>query len=396
MKHVVVPNQFALPRNEGGRIRHVDLFGRPRGWTPTIIAGNRNHQGQASFTTADQHFRLVPVARSIRGALSRLGWLFCCVLAFARVLTTRPLHAVYGSSPHLIAPLAGLAAARLRRVPFVLEIRDLWPESIVAAGALSEGSLAHRALSRMEKLVVSHADHVVAVADGWGEHFSGLGLNPHADVTVVPDGTELSDFEVTQDGETLRDLKGLTSFTAVFAGAHGSKDGIDLVLAAAGQLPEIRLLLGGDGPTKQEAVARAARAGLTNVTFRGPVPKSHLAVLLMACDVGIHAVSPLSVFDKGMSPNKLFDYVAAGLPVVSNADTALRSVLADGKRGCVGPSDSLVNGPRAVFMADFAKRDEWGAAGPPKIASRFSRSAASADLESVLDAVVARHGQVPS
>ena len=386
MKRVAVLNQFALPRSEGGGTRHADLFERLSGWEPVIVAGNRNHYSQHRFTTSDAHFLLLPVPRSSGGALSRLiGWTAYSAMAFLRVLVLPSLSAVYGSSPHLLAPLAGLAVARIRRVPFVLEVRDLWPESIVAAGAMRAGSATHRVLATLERLLVRSADRVVVVTEGWDAHFAGLGVDPATAVTVIPNGTETADFAVSESREALREKLALDSFTAVFAGAHGPKDGIDLILDVAAEVPQVSFLMIGDGPSKAAAVRRAASEGLSNVRFMDPVPKAELPRVLRACDVGIHAVTPLEVFEKGMSPNKLFDYLAAGLPIVSNARLPLRQVVQDGEVGRIGGSHDLASCLRDVRDATEDRRAQWTKRAVGLVESRFSRTAAAERLEQLLD-----------
>jgi len=319
--------------------------------------------------------------------MSRLsGWIAYSAVALVRVVTMRRLDAVYGSSPHLLAPLAGLVAARVRHVPFVLEVRDLWPESIVAAGAMRAGSLIHRVLVAVERFLVRSADHIVVVTAGWEEHFASLGVDPTTTVSVITNGAETSDFAVAESRESLRDEYDISGFTGVFAGAHGPKDGIDLILDAAKELPGVTFLLVGDGPSKQMAVSRARREGLSNLRFMEPVPKAELPRLLRACDVGIHAVTPLEVFLKGMSPNKLFDYLAAGLPIVSNAREALRGITIDGECGRVGEADDLAACLRDVVGATHRQRAEWSTNAITLMDLRYSRSAASQQLERVLDA----------
>lgn len=385
LRHVVVLNQFALPRTEGGGTRHVDLFGRLQSWAPILVAGDRNHGNQARVRTDDRRFRLVWVPPHNRRAAGRVaGWALFAIQAFAVTVTRRKLDLVYGSSPHLLAPLAGLLAARLRRIPFILEVRDLWPESIVAAGKLQEGSTVHRVLSRLERTLARSAESIVVVTPGWEDHFAALGV-PLERLTVIPNGADVDEFTVNEPREELRDDYRLAGFVAVFAGSHGPKDGIDLILGAAAELPDVSFILVGDGAVKAARTEEARVRGLSNVQFRDPVPKSELARLLAACDVGIHAVSPLSVFDRGMSPNKLFDYMAAGLPVVSNAEQGLKVVLADGECGHVGGPDSLADGLRRVRDASAEQRAAWSLRGRAIIRERYSRDQAARLLASVLN-----------
>lgn len=385
MKKVLVLNQFALPRDQGGGTRHADLFSRLSGWKPTIVAGNRNHYSQQVFETADQSFRLVKVPEQDGGARQRLySWLSYCRQASILGLRTRP-DVVYASSPHLLAPLTGWMLARATRKPYVLEVRDLWPESFVAAGLLREHSSVHKALMLLEKFLVRRADEIVVVTGGWESHFRALGADM-ARYTVVPNGTEPYDLHMSAaERETLRSQLGIHGVTAVFAGAHGPKDGIDLILDAATKCPEINFLLLGSGPVKKAAQERATSDGLTNVVFRDPVAKDELPRILAACDIGIHAVSPLPVFKLGMSPNKLFDYMAAGLPIVSNAGESVRALVGDGAVGYVGESDALVDSLRAITRASSQERRDFAARGKSLISDRFSRARAAEILGSVLD-----------
>jgi len=388
VKRVVILNQFALPRTEGGGTRHIDLFSRVEGWSPVIIAGNRNHYTQMRFTTNDQQMRLVSVPSSNGSGGSRIvGWLLYSAKAFALALSQRNVDLIYGSTPHLLAPLAAMAAARLRRIPFILEVRDLWPESIVSAGQIRKGGLLHRSLAVLERILVINADAVVAVTEGWETHFSALGVDRNK-VAVVPNGTEPVDFCVDASKDQLRDEFGLRGFTAVFAGAHGPKDGIELILDAAAACPGIQFLLVGAGTEKQRAIDRARSQNLKNVEFHPPVPKTELARLLRACDVGIHAVTPLSVFGKGMSPNKLFDYMAAGLPIVSNAAHAISRIVTNDECGRLGDQSALAECLAEVKGADDAQRLRWSERAQAIVAARYSRRAAAIVLKGILEKAV--------
>ncbi|WP_409483689.1 glycosyltransferase family 4 protein [Arsenicicoccus dermatophilus] len=387
MRRVLVLNQFALPRDQGGGTRHADLFGRCPGWRAVVLAGDRNHYSQQRFTTRDPGFRLVPVPASDGSPRARLtSWVAYCVQAVGFGLRHRP-DVVFASTPHLLTAVAGWALARTVRVPLVLEIRDLWPESFVAAGLLTRGSWTHRGLEAVERFVVRRADEIVVVTTGWEQHLSRLGADPQR-CTVVPNGTEPYDLHLSpQDREKRRRSLGIDRTTAVFAGAHGPKDGIDLILDAAASVPEVDFVLVGDGPAKHDAQSRARREGLSNVRFADPVPKQDLPMLLACCDIGVHSVTPLEVFRLGMSPNKLFDYLAAGLPVVSNAGDAVTGLIGHDRCGHVGDSGSLAEGIRLVGAASDQQRAEWRRTADTLIRTRFSRREAARRLAAVLDRV---------
>lgn len=389
MKNVLVLNQFALPRTEGGGTRHFDLFSRLESWSPRIVAGNRNHYTQQVYSTDEPLFHLVDLpAGSSGGGVSRVrGWLRYCVGAVRAGLGAKNLDLVYASTPHLLSPVAGWVVSRARRVPLVVEVRDLWPETFVAAGALREGSLPHKALSALERWIMHRAERIVLVTEGWEQHFADMGISA-SKLVVVPNGTEVDDFRVETPKDQLRDQWGLTRTTVVFSGAHGTQNAIPSIVEAATELPELDFLFVGDGPAKAAAIRQVDELGLTNVTFRAPVPKSELPSLLAACDIGLHTLTPLALFEHGISPNKVFDYMAAGLPLVSNSGTALHRVMSPEECGRLGDAEHLVECLRSVAEADEPTRSAWGERARQIVQEKHSRSAAAARLESVLDDAV--------
>lgn len=386
MKNVLVLNQFALPRTEGGGTRHYDLFSRLGSWSPRIVAGNRNHYTQQVYSTDEPLFHLVDLpAGSSGGGVSRVrGWLRYCAGAVRAGLGAKKLDLVYASTPHLLSPVAGWVVSRARRVPLVVEVRDLWPETFVAAGALREGSLPHKALSALERWIMRRAERIVLVTEGWEQHFADMGI-PASRLVVVPNGTEVDDFRVETPKDELRAQWGLTRTTVVFSGAHGTQNAIPSIVEAATELPELDFLFVGDGPAKAAAIRQVDDLGLTNVTFRAPVPKSELPSLLAACDIGLHTLTPLALFEQGISPNKVFDYMAAGLPLVSNSGTALHRIMSTDECGRLGDAEHLVECLRAVAEADEAARRAWGERARQIVQEKHSRSAAAARLETLLD-----------
>ena len=330
--HLVVINQFAMPRTEWGLTRNADLLSRLDSWDVTIFSANRDHYGQREFTTTDPLFRLASVP-AYKGSAKRraLGWLLFSLKAFWFTVTRRRLSAVYASSPHLFGGCAGLAAARVRRVPFILEVRDLWPESIVAAGMLRSGSVVHRALVRIEHALYQAAERIIVVTEGWEQHLTSMGV-PGNKVLVVPNGVEVGDHPVTLEKDALRAAIGLPlgKLVAVYTGAHGKANGLDQLIDTAEALPDVEFLLVGAGQEKAGLQAAVARRRLRNVTFRDPVPKAELTSLLKGCDIGVHVLAPWDLLTKGLSPNKVFDYLGCGLPLASNCREGLRTTL-DGR-----------------------------------------------------------------
>jgi glycosyltransferase involved in cell wall biosynthesis len=393
---VLVLNQFALPRTEGGGTRHVELFGRLRGWTSLIVAGNRNNYTRQRFVHRSEGFVTVPVTDYAGNGPSRiLNWLSYVVGALRKGFGQRHVDAVYASSPHLLTPLAGWLVARLRRVPFVVEIRDLWPRSLVEFGFLRPGSALHRVLTWLEGFFYRAADRIVVVTTGWEDHFASFGV-PAEKVVVVSNGAEPADFVPTVDRAAARAALGVDGLVLVFAGAHGPKDGLDVVLDAAAHLPDCTFLLVGDGLDKERLRQRARDEVLTNVRFLDPRPKAELGDLLVACDIGLHIVAPVELFQQAMSPNKLYDYMAAGLPVISNAGGAMEQLLETSGGGLSAfahdgddPATVLVKAIRELEGRTAEERRAMGERGRDYVERHASRTVMATRLEQVLDSVVA-------
>jgi glycosyltransferase involved in cell wall biosynthesis len=238
---------------------------------------------------------------------------------------------------------------------------------------------------------------VVALSDGMAETAVAHGADP-ARVHVVPNGCDLDLFgpQVTPwrppeaaSGEAI----------AVYAGAHGAANGLDLLLDAAAWLQRqgerrVRLLLVGEGSEKPRLMARAAAEGLANLSFRDPLPKRELAALLAGSQVGLQCLAPVGAFAEWTAPNKLMDYMAAGLPVVANLPGRAARLL--GGEGtdlppcgiAVPPADAAGFGAALqALVADPARRAALGAAGRAQAVRRWDRRLLAARFCEVVEGV---------
>lgn len=218
---------------------------------------------------------------------------------------------IVGSSPHLLAPLAGLRLARRFRVPFVMEVRDLWPKTLVALGALSERNLITKMLRWLELHLYRSADSIVTLLPSASRHLDELGL-PEQSITYIPNGTSTLDVlpAPRENGAPV----------VMYAGAHGRANVLDVLLDAATILKprraDIRFVLVGEGMEKPRLKERASSLNLSNVEFRDPVPKTDIPQLLQTADVLTLVLEDSELVSYGISLNKLYDYMAAGRPVV--------------------------------------------------------------------------------
>lgn len=387
-RSVLVLNHFAQPRTSPGGTRHVELFSRLTGWSARVIASDRNML-DGNQVVASGVLETVAVTPYKGNGVSRiLNWCSYAVTSFIRGVTAKPLDVVYGSSPHLLAALSGWAIARIRRKPFVLEVRDIWPQVLADMGSLSASSAVFRVLEKLETFLYRRADRIVYMAEGVRSHVESRGVDPGR-LVFIPNGADAADFVPSGPRDQLREHYGFTGVVAVYAGAHGPANGLDLLINAAAELnhsvPELHIVLVGAGALKQQLVERVQRDGVTNVTFMLPIPKAEIPDLLAAADIGVHCLADVELFRSGVSPNKLFDYMAAGMPVITNTPGIVEAfVNASGGGVAVAPGE-LAAGLRKLADMPESERRHLGKCGQAHLEATRSRTAMAALIEQVLD-----------
>lgn len=243
---------------------------------------------------------------------------------------------VFATHTPLSIGLAGLALGRHFRVPFVFEVRDLWPDALVNVGALNN-PLAIWWLKRMAAKIYAGAEHIVALSPGIKEGIVRAGV-PAEKITVIPNGSDLDLFGPDVDGSSERKRLGLgEKFAAVYFGAMGLANGLEYIIEAARILAErgndrIVLVLHGSGGKRPELEQMTRQHKLSNVVFSDPAPgKEHVARLVAACQacMVIYRASK----EQSWSPNKMFDALAAGKPVLINVPGWLSETIENNRCG---------------------------------------------------------------
>jgi glycosyltransferase involved in cell wall biosynthesis len=259
---------------------------------------------------------------------------------------------LFATSTPLTAGLPGIAMKLLkRRKPFVFEVRDLWPELPRAMGVI-RNPVVLALMSFLEWLSYRCADACVGLAPGIKDGITRRS-RPGKRVEMIPNGCDLDLFTPKPSGS-----RSSSELKAVFMGAHGIANGLDKVLDAARVLKkrqrrDIRIVFVGDGRLKPEMRKRAKEEQLDNCTFMEPIPKPELARLMHDVDVGLMVLANVPAFYNGTSPNKFFDYIASGLPVLNNYPGWLSDVIMKHKCGiAVSPDNADAFADALEFMSD--------------------------------------------
>ena len=245
---------------------------------------------------------------------------------------------VFATSTPLTAGIPGIVATMLRRKPFVFEVRDLWPELPKKMGVIKNPWILF-AMHVLEWLSYHSAASCIGLSPGIVRGIQKQGIASEK-ITMVPNGCDIK-FTGPIKTYNLHPEK----FTAVFAGAHGIANGLDAVLDVAVVLKnmgrdDICLMFIGDGKLKPDLQKRALDQNLDNCIFLDPIPKTRLIQKLKQADIGLMILANVPAFYYGTSPNKFFDYIACGLPVITNYPGWLSDLINEYQCGCaVLPDD---------------------------------------------------------
>jgi glycosyltransferase involved in cell wall biosynthesis len=311
------------------------------------------------------------------------------VSSFFIGLRVKNVNLIWGSSPPIFQGWTAWMLARLKHVPFLFEVRDLWPEFAIAVGVLKNPALIKMSLW-LERFLYRHADRIMVNSPGFIDHVTGRGAHS---VELIPNGADPKMFDPADNGDSFKKAHHFQGkYVALYAGAHGMSNDLGVVLEAAKLLtarPEIQIVLLGDGKEKANLQVQAAEMGLVNVTFLPPVAKSGMPGALAGTDACIAILKPLDEY-KTTYPNKVFDYMAAGRPVVLAIDGVIREVVEGAGCGIFVPPGDAGALARAigVLASDPEHSREMGLAGRRYLEEHFSRAAIGGKLLEMLEGIV--------
>lgn len=246
---------------------------------------------------------------------------------------------IVATSPQMLTAVAANFLARIKRRPWVFEVRDLWPESITAVGALKEGHLI-RLLGRIERMLYDGAQRIVAVTEPMRARLVARGVPP-GKIALVPNGADLERLSPRSANQqlTLRlQLEG--KFVVAYVGTHGFAQGLEVVVRAAAILRDsgIHFLFVGEGARRDALIALSRGLGIANVSFVGGVPSAVAVDYLALADAIVVSLKDSAVFE-GALPSKIFEAAAMGKPILLSAKGASAELVRDYRAGIVVPPE---------------------------------------------------------
>ncbi|MER2536745.1 MAG: glycosyltransferase family 4 protein [Rhizobiaceae bacterium] len=294
----------------------------PRG---KVFGGYRNRLWQSEMIDGVRVIRVWSYITANEGFARRIAdYVSYAVAATLAAPFVRKADIVIGTSPQFFTACAAYATSRLKRVPFVFELRDIWPESIRAVGAMKQSRVLDW-LETLELFLYRKAALVVSVTNSFRDNLASRGIDP-GKVKVITNGVDVSRFKpLAKDAALSRELGFDGKFVAGYIGTHGMAHALETILDAAEHLRSqpggdvYRFLLLGDGARKQELKADAARRGLDNVVFVDSVSKDDVVRYWSLLDASIIHLKKSDLFTT-VIPSKLFECMGMGIPVLMGVE----------------------------------------------------------------------------
>lgn len=396
--HILLIHQAFTAPHEAGGTRHFELarYLAGKGHNISVLAGNVSYLSGSSMGSRNEEtlergivvHRVNVSGRLHAGFMGRLWSLLSFMLnSFIAALRIDEIDIVYGTSPPIFQGFTAYLVSKVKRVPFVFEVRDLWPDFVVQVGAVKSPLLIYPA-RWLEKFLYRKSATIIINSPAFLEHIRGKGIEAEK-ISMVLNGVETSMFDPGARGEPLRKKLGLEDKTIVlYAGAIGKSNDISTLLDAAKQMRERReivFLLVGGGNEKNTIEGRIVGEKIDNVIMLPPVPKAEMPMIIAASDIGIAILKDVPMFQT-VYPNKVFDYMAAGRAVLLAIDGVIRKVVEEAEAGVFvqpGNPEDIARGVLSL-AEDADLREQMGRNGRKCVEECFERSEQAEQLERVL------------
>lgn len=397
MRILLIHQAFCGPNDPGGT-RHYELAQRliAAGHALTVITSPDSYltgERKSLQTSASGiQIRFAPTAKGLHRSYTRrvLSFLSFACSSVIKALQMEPPDVIVGTSPPIFQAFSAWMVAAVYRRPFVLEIRDLWPDFAIDLGLLRNRILISLAQS-LEQFLYRRSSHIVVNSPAYAEELMKKGVS-NEKITVVANGVDISYFEPEDRGEDFRRKFQIEEkFVVMYAGAVGYANDLDCLLRAACRLREHREIvfaIVGDGKELSRLRQRADAERLHNVRFIPAQPKRSMPKVLAAANVCVAMLRNIPMF-RTTYPNKVFDYMAAGRPTLLAVDGVIREVVEKSGGGLFvppGEDRSLVEAILKLYHSPDL-REQMGRSARKYVTENFDRDRQAHQFAAVLEGV---------
>ena len=371
--NIWILNHYAITPDLPGGTRHFD-FGKElsrRGHSITIFASSFRHSLLKETKSYDNNnyitenindnfkfvwIKTLPYKKNDWGRVLNMLSYSWRAYETAKSLNLEKPNIIMGSSVHLFAVLVSYFLSKYFKVHFIMEVRDLWPQTLIDMG-ISKWHPFVISLSLLEKFLYEKAEKIVTLLPKAHEYIESLGISLQK-VVWIPNGVDLNRFDVeTEDASSNNN----DEFTMMYAGAFGIANNLDVAIDSSGILkdkyPNIKFVFIGSGSEKSRLAKRAKFLKLHNVEFRDSVKKDKIPEVLARADALFICVKNLTLYKYGLSYNKLFDYLASGRPIVFSSNT-VNNPIDEARAGITVPPDTSEALAKAIIKLHNMSKKE--------------------------------------
>jgi len=359
-----------------------------------VYPGYKNKLYQAETVDGINVIRLWTYVTANEGFIKRTLNYLSYMLAVILFIPLLPKHDVFiSTSPQFFCGLAGYFVKLFRRKPWIIEIRDLWPESIVAVGAIKNKTIIST-LEYLEKLVYRKSDHIVPVTDSFKAYMLKKGID-ESKITVIKNGVDLSFYTPGSCGvsnEFGYDLE--NKFVASYVGTHGMAHHLETILESAEILKDrndIVFLLVGDGAEKFKLMNLKDKMVLNNVVMLDQQGKDKMPLLWALSDVSLVLLKKSDLF-KTVIPSKIFESMAMKKPIVLGVEGEVKGMIEEGRAGITIEPENAVQLANAVLelSSNKVRYDEFAESGYQYVSKYYDRKVLAKRLEDIMLGLVER------
>ncbi len=403
------PPEMGAP---GARVSELSRYWAQAGHEVTVLTGFPNHPTGVVPREYRKKLRHLVMREKMDGVKVVRTWLlpfpnrkavgrmlnyssFSFSAAATGLFLPRP-DVVIATSPQLLVGLSGWWLARAKRVPFVFEVRDLWPESLVAVGMGRPDSLLHKSLGRIAGFLYRRCERVVVVTPAFKDHLVEHWKMRPEKISIIENGVETDVFSPgPADPQLRKELGAEGKFVICYIGTMGMAHGLEMVVEAATRLqdsaPNVFFLLVGEGAEKENIISMARSRGLTNMKFVDQQPRQTIPNYIRTSDACLVLLKKTDLF-KTVIPTKMLEFMACGRPLILGVDGQARKILEAAQAGLfIEPENAGALVAAITLLGDNAQlRETLGENGWRHIQRYFSRRQTAVDYIAVLESVVGR------
>ena len=398
MINIWLINQYSYPPGKSNWRRHFDLFKNfpKENYNIDVICGSFVHDRKEEILSKGEKYRLINSEGIKYHILSGISYkskivrmlsmiqFFFKVLFFSKKLKDKP-DIIYASSPHPFNGLAGMYLARRYKCPFVLEIRDLWPETWVAMGATTKKSILYKVFAYIEKVLYKNADKIITLTAN-KDYYISVGIDEKK-VEIVSNGVDLEKYDSLLEEKSPIDLSE-NKFNILYTGAHGIANCLDNILEVAKLIKNNEIVFNfiGEGEKKEELIKKSEEYNLKNVRFYSPVNKNLIPNTLKNGDVMIVVAKNTPLYKYGISFNKIFEYFASSKPIIFSGNVA-NDMIKEANAGISVEAENIEKIKEAVlslYSVSKSEREVLGKNGRKYVEENYDTKILSKKIEKII------------